>query len=116
MCSLRAKGSLDTNISINLKALGSKSTPTVLHGQGCFYRPRQRNQVVYGPQRLPGHARAIFYQPQQAMVLQVARVVECAHITPLLIQDQSLFANRANQLVEDTNIDDQEELDLELRL
>uniref|UniRef100_M1DY37 C2H2-type domain-containing protein n=1 Tax=Solanum tuberosum TaxID=4113 RepID=M1DY37_SOLTU len=91
-----------------------KSTPTVLRGQGRFYR--LRNPMVYGPRRLPGRPRAVLYQPQQAMVLQVPHVVAYARIAPLLIQDQNLFANRPNQLVENTNVDDQEELDLELRL
>ncbi|KAG5632831.1 hypothetical protein H5410_004548 [Solanum commersonii] len=39
------------------------------------------------------------------MVLQVVRVVTRAPIPPLLIQNQNLFANRPNQLVENTNID-----------
>ncbi|KAK6797072.1 hypothetical protein RDI58_004773 [Solanum bulbocastanum] len=86
----------------------------LLRGQGRFYR--LRNPMVYGPRRLPGRPRAVLYQPQQAMVLQVPHVVASARITPLLIQDQNLFANRPNQLVENTNVNDLEELDLELRL
>ncbi|KAG5632523.1 hypothetical protein H5410_004240 [Solanum commersonii] len=45
---------------------------------------------------MPGLPQEVVYQPQQAMMLK--------------------FANRPNQLVENTNIDDQEELDSELRL
>ncbi|KAH0781736.1 hypothetical protein KY290_001334 [Solanum tuberosum] len=93
-----------------------KSTTTVLRGQGRLYRTRLRNQVVYGPLSLPGRPQEVVYQPQQAMVFLVALVVKRAPIAPLLIQDQNLFANHPNQLVENTNINDQEELDLELRL
>ncbi|KAG5632837.1 hypothetical protein H5410_004554 [Solanum commersonii] len=88
----------------------------MVRGQGQFYLPRPRNQVFYGPHKRRGHPRAVLDQPQQAMVLQVPRAVARATIAPLLIQDHYLFANRPNQLVENTNINDQEELDLELRL
>ncbi|KAG5632293.1 hypothetical protein H5410_004010 [Solanum commersonii] len=77
-----------------------KSTPTVLRGQGHFCHLHPRNQEVYGPLRRPGHPWAILYEPQQTMVLQVAPNVEGAPMAPLLIQDQNLFANRPNQLVE----------------
>uniref|UniRef100_A0A3Q7F303 C2H2-type domain-containing protein n=1 Tax=Solanum lycopersicum TaxID=4081 RepID=A0A3Q7F303_SOLLC len=91
-----------------------KSTPTVLRGEGNFYR--LRNPVVYKPRRLPERPWAVLHQPQQAMVLQVPHVVTSERITSLSIQDQNLFANHPNQLVENTNVDDQEEIDLELRL
>ncbi|KAH0781679.1 hypothetical protein KY290_001277 [Solanum tuberosum] len=84
--------------------------------RGRFYHLRPRNQEVYGPLRRPGRPRAVLYEPQQTMVLQVAPNVEGAPIAPLLFQDQNLFANHPNQLVENTYIDDKEELDLELRL
>ncbi|KAK4737530.1 hypothetical protein R3W88_001227 [Solanum pinnatisectum] len=86
-----------------------QSTPLASNGQGNFYLPlptKPMNHVVYRPRTLPGRPREVLYQPQQAMVLQVPRVV--AH--------QKLFANRPNQLVENTNIIDQEALDLELKL
>ena len=95
-----------------------KSTPTVLPGQGRFYRPRPRNPVVQGPRRLPGRPRSILNQSQQPKVLQALRVAAPAPVpvTPPHIQDPNLFDNHLNQLVRSTNIDDQEELDLELRL
>lgn len=93
-----------------------KSTPTVLRGHGHFYHLRRRSQTVYGPRRKPGRPRAGLYEPQQTMVLQVAPVFEGSPISPLLIQDQNLFAARPYQLVEKNYIDDKEEIDLELRL
>uniref|UniRef100_M1DGQ7 C2H2-type domain-containing protein n=1 Tax=Solanum tuberosum TaxID=4113 RepID=M1DGQ7_SOLTU len=106
-----------TELPVLYQQLGTrKSTPTVVRGQGRFYLLRPRNQVFYGPHRRRGRPRAVLYQPQQAMVLQVPRAVARASIAPMLIQDQNLFANGPNQLVENTNINDQEELDLELRL
>ncbi|KAK4737652.1 hypothetical protein R3W88_001349 [Solanum pinnatisectum] len=106
-----------TELPALYRQLGTrKSTSTVLRGQGCFYHSRSRNKFFYGPRRLPGCRRRVLYQLQQSMVLQVSCVVARALIAPLLIQDQNLFSNRPNQLVENTNIDDQEEFDLELRL
>ncbi|KAF3654561.1 hypothetical protein FXO38_15078 [Capsicum annuum] len=46
---------------------GRKSTPTVLPGEGRFYRPRPRKSVVQVPQRLPGRPQKFFDQTQQAM-------------------------------------------------
>ncbi|KAG5632835.1 hypothetical protein H5410_004552 [Solanum commersonii] len=92
-----------TKLPTLYRQLGTRKTnPIVLHHQECFYHPHMRNQMFYGPRRLPGCTRAVLYQPQQAMVL---RVVARAPIAPLLIQYQNLFANRPSQLVNNTNID-----------
>ncbi|KAG5632836.1 hypothetical protein H5410_004553 [Solanum commersonii] len=95
-----------TELPTLYRQLGTrKSTPIVLRHQGCFYRPHMRNQIFYGPRRLLGRPCAVLYQPQQAMVLQVLRVVACAPIALLLIQEKNLFVNSPSQLVENTNID-----------
>ncbi|KAG5632833.1 hypothetical protein H5410_004550 [Solanum commersonii] len=94
-----------TELPTLYRQLGTrKLTPIVLRHQGCFYSPHPKNQMFYGTHKLPGRPHVVLYQPLQAMVLQVLRVVAHAPIAPLLIQNQNLFANRPNQLVENTNI------------
>ncbi|KAG5632393.1 hypothetical protein H5410_004110 [Solanum commersonii] len=82
--------------------------------QGIIQNPE--GLWCYRPHTLLRCPRKVLYQPQQAMVLQVPRVIARALIAPLLIQDQNLFADRPNQLVENTIINDHEALDLEVRL
>lgn len=89
--------------------------PSPVSGQQGFYRPHPINPMVQGPCRLPVCPRSILNQSQQAMVLQGPCVVAPAPITPLP-EDLNILDTRLNQILGITNNDDQEELDLELRL
>ncbi|KAH0781832.1 hypothetical protein KY290_001430 [Solanum tuberosum] len=79
------------------------------------YRCTTYRDVFTSNQGLAGHKHQHKSQGtwirRTAMVLQVPCVVARAPIAPMLIQDQNLFSNLPNQLIENTNIDDQEELD-----
>ncbi|KAF3621570.1 hypothetical protein FXO38_31755 [Capsicum annuum] len=57
-----------TNLPALYRELGRrKSTPTILPGQGRFYRPRPRKPVVQVPQNLSDLPQNIFDQTQQEM-------------------------------------------------
>ncbi|KAH0717574.1 hypothetical protein KY285_013605 [Solanum tuberosum] len=73
-----------TNLPTLYDQLGSrKSTPTVVRGQGRFYRPRTRNPIVQGPQRFPGCPQSIHDQSHKATVPHV--IVPSPAPDPLLI-------------------------------
>ncbi|MCE5166795.1 hypothetical protein HAX54_026697 [Datura stramonium] len=96
-----------------------KSTPTVLPGQGRFYRPRQRNSVVHEPHRFYGRPQSVFDLSQQQTMVQLNQNIALAARYLESVDSSNIITVTADWMdVKEIN-DRQEidqELDLELRL